>query len=459
MIISGTTIYVGTFELETIYGVFTAKIYQNLIHKGYIIALCHGDITADVLTTRIHSSCVTSETLCSMDCDCVFQLNGAIEEISKTNGILFYLIQEGRGCGYVGKSRGCMIVQASEQQCEHSKVSPLTTFDAYNILGMKADYRDYSNVKDICKMLNISPEWILLSNNPDKIAGMQAANQIIQRIKSIEIPPNPFNHSYLLSKQQSGHLLYQVKTKCAKKYYPPSQVFPFDPHQLKEYPRFIYCSSYYLPITPQNNKVLVSKEELDLHAISSDSYVTLQKSYLIDSRVILQNSYLIDLHAIKNSCSDTFESIRHNPYWFKVHVYYDLITHLDFVVLCFDQGDTTKTPLVRIHSESIFNRFPLKHPKYRLKYQTAVSKIVEYGYGYIFLMYHDGRGASLANLCLNMEKKYNLVDNRDYRPILDLIEKHIPEKHIHILHSGSSRILLEDTLKLDKFTVESWIHI
>jgi 3,4-dihydroxy 2-butanone 4-phosphate synthase/GTP cyclohydrolase II len=82
-----------------------------LITKGYILAIAHGDIKSQTLYTRIHSSCVTSENMRSLDCDCVLQLEGAMKKIAeKKNGILFYLIQEGRGCGYVGKSRACMIV-------------------------------------------------------------------------------------------------------------------------------------------------------------------------------------------------------------------------------------------------------------------------------------------------------------------------------------------------------------
>lgn len=34
---------------------------------------------------------------------------------------------------------------------------------------MKHDYRSYTNIKDICSILNIDPEFILLTNNPDKI--------------------------------------------------------------------------------------------------------------------------------------------------------------------------------------------------------------------------------------------------------------------------------------------------
>ena len=142
----GTTLYIDESNIQTRYGQFKAYTFQNLVHKGYIIALAFGDINNEVLYTRIHSSCITSETFRSQDCDCVQQLYGAFKKISeKGNGILFYLIQEGRGCGYVGKSRACMHVQYKEDK--------ITTFDAYDMLGMKKDYRDYTSVKDICHIL------------------------------------------------------------------------------------------------------------------------------------------------------------------------------------------------------------------------------------------------------------------------------------------------------------------
>lgn len=88
---------------------------HETLEQGYILALVKGDLKKnDVVYTRLHSSCVTSETLGSLDCDCIQQLNGALELISqKPCGVLFYLIQEGRGCGYVGKSRDRMLVQVT----------------------------------------------------------------------------------------------------------------------------------------------------------------------------------------------------------------------------------------------------------------------------------------------------------------------------------------------------------
>ena len=58
--------------------------FQSTISaKLYIIALVYGDLKSKQLYTRIHSSCVTSETIQGMDCDCVEHLNGALEKIAQ----------------------------------------------------------------------------------------------------------------------------------------------------------------------------------------------------------------------------------------------------------------------------------------------------------------------------------------------------------------------------------------
>ena len=97
--------------METRFGVFRAHVYQDVIHKNYIIALVHGDLSAPLLYTRLHSSCVTSETLRGCDCDCVEQLEAAFSVIAKRDGVIFYNLQEGRGVGYISKSRDRMLVQ------------------------------------------------------------------------------------------------------------------------------------------------------------------------------------------------------------------------------------------------------------------------------------------------------------------------------------------------------------
>ena len=431
MLIYGTTVTIGKFDVETLYGDFKVNVFQDLIHKGYILALSHGDIHEKCLKTRIHSSCITSETLGSMDCDCVLQLNGALEQISKTNGILFYLIQEGRGCGYVGKSRACMLVQESEQKGN----TPITTFDAYKNLGMKHDYRQYSNIGDICKILQISPEWILMSNNPDKINGLLQNGQKIKRVESLEIPPNPFNYSYLLSKKQTGHLLHKVKTKINPKFSIPEKLLSFEPTQLPGAPRFIFCSSYFLPLQPSAGYILTKTP------IESN-----------DVELILENQEKQYLYKSTNS---KYES---EPFWFKVFVYYDKITHHDFVVLKYATNDS-KVPLVRIHSESILDRFPLKTPKYRNKYKKCILEIVKREHGYIFLFHKDGRGSSLGNLCLNLESNSGIKDTRDYSSIITLVKSHLKNQTCDVFKSGQSYQRLKTALEENKVPVNDWISI
>ena len=246
----GTTIYIGEVSLETVFGTFRAITFQDLIHKGYIVALVYGDLQVSPLYIRMHSSCITSECLRSMDCDCVEQLEGAMHKISeKGHGILFYLLQEGRGSGYVAKSRDRMIVQYHEGTDKE-----VSTFEAYKSMGMKKDYRDYRNIKDICHILDIMDnEFVLITNNPDKIEGFKEQGLKLSRIESIDISPGPFNIAYLKSKEESGHLIFETKKKQSFYQIPHERVQPFDPFVFKGIERFIFVSSYFLPIKPINN--------------------------------------------------------------------------------------------------------------------------------------------------------------------------------------------------------------
>ena len=58
---------------------------------------------------------------------------------------------------------------------------------------MKKDYREYSAIKDILKILNINPNFVLLTNNPDKVDAMKSLNINVILTGEIEFKPNPFN--------------------------------------------------------------------------------------------------------------------------------------------------------------------------------------------------------------------------------------------------------------------------
>ena len=89
----------------------------------------------------------------------------------------------------------------------------ITTFDAYRKLGMKPDYRDYSNIKEVLHLLGLEEsKFALLTNNPDKINGLQKMGVRVDSVESIEIEPGPFNQAYLISKKNK-QVIFSSKQK------------------------------------------------------------------------------------------------------------------------------------------------------------------------------------------------------------------------------------------------------
>jgi 3,4-dihydroxy 2-butanone 4-phosphate synthase/GTP cyclohydrolase II len=188
------------------------------------------------------------------------------------------------------------------------------------------------------------------------------------------VTPNPFNIEYLKSKKNYGHILYEIKNKQASErlYIPYARVEPFVPYALKNLRRFVHVSSYFLPIKPVDNEILLNKEQFESFAptlkASDTSKIVLE--YAANDHYVLK---IKDEQIISNN-----KSFLAKPYWFKVNVYYDIASFQDFIVLTYgdlsgvvkDANDVDSTsastvPVVRIHSESISNRFPLKNGKYK----------------------------------------------------------------------------------------------
>jgi len=221
------------------------------------MALVYGEIKEKdkPFYIRLHSSCVTSETLRGCDCDCVQQLEGAMKIIAeKEHGILFYLLQEGRGAGYIGKARDRMLVQASSDQ--------ISTFQAYHVMGLKKDHRHYENIPQICHLLGIrNCQFILLTNNPDKIQALKDNNLHVIGTKPLEFESSTFNVAYLSSKQVSGHLLHTLSHSTFRRKPPPEPVLLFKPSAMPNAQRFIYCAAYYLPMKPINDEILLTEQQ------------------------------------------------------------------------------------------------------------------------------------------------------------------------------------------------------
>lgn len=78
-------------------------------------------------------------------------------------------------------------------------------------LGLPADMRDYSVGAQILRDLGVR-KIFLLTNNPQKVSGIQRHGLTILRRVPLEISPNRTNRAYLkVKKDKLGHLLSKVQ--------------------------------------------------------------------------------------------------------------------------------------------------------------------------------------------------------------------------------------------------------
>jgi len=476
----GQTLFIATCSLDTRFGPYRAYVFQDIIDKHYIIAMAHGDVVgAKTLYTRLHSSCVTSETLRGCDCDCVQQLEGAFKVISeKGNGILFYLMQEGRGVGYVGKARDRMLVQASLDQ--------LSTFAAYAAMGLKKDHRNYDNISQICYLLGISASWIVLTNNPDKVAALKSQGLVVAGTEALEFEPSPFNLAYLTSKAAGGHILRRPSETSVKRALPPEPVIPFKPHAVPNARRFIYSASYFLPMKPVDNDILLTEAQFkDLFLKKAiDRYMSGSRPLVLGYQLIRENRFFVKIDADnltafrREAPLDPIVDLLTTPYWFRVHVYYDIVTSQEFVVLTHGKAKIYDIPVVRLHSESLFNRFPLRSVDNRDKFKASVKHIVTYGVGALQLIYNDGRGAGFGayatdrmltetNQAFSSDEAYRklgvVYDSRDYDAALRLLRHHIPNEKIQMIMNSPASLVKKpeyaEALNAHRIDVEKWIFL
>lgn len=171
--------------------------FRSAEMAGEHVALVIGEPSGEAPLVRLHSECLTGDVLGSLKCDCGPQLDAALRLIAANGwGILLYLRQEGRGIGLINKLRA---YQLQDQGFD--------TVDANLRLGFAVDSRDFGVAARMLQLLG-QDRVRLLTNNPEKVAGLEASGiRVIERVPH-QLPPNPHNERYLATKRdRTGHQL------------------------------------------------------------------------------------------------------------------------------------------------------------------------------------------------------------------------------------------------------------
>jgi 3,4-dihydroxy 2-butanone 4-phosphate synthase/GTP cyclohydrolase II len=188
-------------RLPTVYGDFRIYAYRSDVTEEEHVALVMGEIHPDdPVLVRVHSQCLTGDIFGSARCDCGVQLEQALQKIAEEGqGVLLYLLQEGRGIGLLNKLRAYEL-----QEQGHD------TVEANERLGFRPDQRDYGVGAQILRDLGVR-KMRLMTNNPSKYIALDGYGlEIVERVQ-LEVPPTESSRAYLRAKREKlGHLLKLV---------------------------------------------------------------------------------------------------------------------------------------------------------------------------------------------------------------------------------------------------------
>jgi len=146
---------------------------------------------------RVHSECLTGDTLGSLRCDCGPQLRESLRAVAGRGGAVIYLRgHEGRGIGLLAKLSAYALQDRGRD-----------TVEANLELGLPADAREYGAAAAVLRELGME-RVELLTNNPAKVEGLREEGiDVVGRI-GLQIPAGEHNARYLRTKRDlMGHLL------------------------------------------------------------------------------------------------------------------------------------------------------------------------------------------------------------------------------------------------------------
>ena len=173
------------------------RISEEKEHVAVVVGRPEGK--SSPILVRAHSECLTSEVFGSMKCDCREQLDAALDRmVDEGEGVLLYLRQEGRGIGLGNKIRAYRL-----------QADGADTVEANHQLGFETDLRSYDVAAGMLHDLRVE-RVRLLTNNPDKIQGLERFGIAVERREAIEIEANEHSAGYLQTKKRMGHFLERL---------------------------------------------------------------------------------------------------------------------------------------------------------------------------------------------------------------------------------------------------------
>ena len=190
--------FVAEARLPSRYGDFRVLAFECAEDGLDYGVMARGELFgAENVPVRLHSECFTGDVMGSLKCDCGPQLDAALRLMADSGwGILLYLRQEGRGIGLINKLRAYALQDQGYD-----------TVDANLRLGFGIDERDFRVAARMLTLLG-QLKVRLLTNNPAKVAGLEAAGvAVVDRVPH-KMGENPHNSAYLATKRdRTGHKL------------------------------------------------------------------------------------------------------------------------------------------------------------------------------------------------------------------------------------------------------------
>lgn len=187
-------------SLPTKFGEFKLLGYRHVLTGQEHVALVKDDGSDKIPLVRMHSICLTGDTFHSLRCDCNSQLENSMKMINEygKGAVVYLLNHEGRGIGIVNKIKAYALQDAGAD-----------TIDANLKLGFNSDLRDYGDGAQILLDLGYK-KFKLITNNPQKIIGLEGYGlEIVDRV-SVESEFTKYNQKYLCTKVNRMHHMIEL---------------------------------------------------------------------------------------------------------------------------------------------------------------------------------------------------------------------------------------------------------